>query len=143
MSERYVRGALVVLLGFNALTAIGGAIFVVPTMPVDLIVWGPFTDLTVPAIALGVVGVLSALAALGIVATPALGAIAAVVAGLAMAIFEIVEVAVVGIAVLEHPDMFPAWLQPIFFALGLLVAALGLELYRMNAGRTRRVMRPA
>jgi hypothetical protein len=141
VNERYVRGALFVLLAFNGLVAVAGAIFVVPSLPLDMLRWGPFTDFTVPAIGLGLAGALSLLAALGVIATPALGAIAAVFAGLAMAIFEIVEVAVTGIAVFEYPDAPQAWLQPLFFTIGLFIAALGLELFRLHARRLR--IRPA
>ena len=42
-----------------------------------------------------------------------------------MATFEIVEVAVVGIALVEFPIEFASWLQPFYFVLGALIAALG------------------
>jgi hypothetical protein len=141
MNEHIVRRALITLLLFDAATAIPGAVYVVPTLPREWIAWGPFTDYTVPAIALGLVGVLSLAAAFGVIATPRLGAVAAIPAGLAMSAFEVVEVAVVGIAVFEHPEMLQSWLQPIFFAVGLFVAALGLELYR-RGDESRVALRP-
>lgn len=133
MNERLVRGTLVGLLFFNAVAMILGALLVVPNLPTDYIVWGPFTDYTVPAVALGLLGVLSLGAAAVVVAIPALGALIAILAGLGTTLFEIVEVMVVGIAVLDAPELWQAWLQPFFFSYGLVVAALGFWLYRSNA----------
>ena len=141
MTERPVRIALVVLLAVNGLTMVHGAIFVVPTLPREWIIWGPFTDYTVPALALGLTGVLSLLAAVGVVSTPALGALAAVIAGLATMAFEGVEVLVVGIALVKYPDLFQSWLQPIYFTVGLAIAGLGAELYRRHRPERRLVMR--
>lgn len=141
MTERSVRIALVVLLAFNGLTMLQGAIFVVPTLPREWIIWGPFTDYTVPAVALGLTGLLSLLAAVGVLSTPALGALAAMVAGLATMAFEAVEVLVVGIALVKYPDLFQSWLQPIYFAVGLGIAALAVELYRLHRVERRLVLR--
>lgn len=132
MNERLVRRMLVALLLFNAVTMISGALFVVPSMPTDLIVWGPFSDYTVPALALGLVGVLSLGAAAVVLAIPALGALLALLAGVATTVFEIVEMMVIGVAVLETPDAGAAWLQPFFFTFGLVIAALSLALYRLH-----------
>lgn len=52
-----LRGALIGLAALTALTAIQGAIFVVPTMPRSVLHQGAlalFPDYTVPALALGV-----------------------------------------------------------------------------------------
>jgi len=141
MSERTVRIVLVVLLVFNALTMIPSAFLVVPTLPREWIIWGPFTDYTLPALALGLTGVLSLVTAVGVISTPALGGAAAVIAGLATMVFEAVEVLVVGIALVKYPDLFQSWLQPFYFALGLGIAALGFELYRRHRGERRLVMR--
>ena len=56
-----VRIGLLFLTGFVAVSAMAGGMWVVPTMPVDLIRAGPFTDFTIPAIALFGVGVFAAL----------------------------------------------------------------------------------
>jgi hypothetical protein len=141
MSGRIVRIGLVTLLLFVAFTAIYGAILVVPTLPIEWIKWGPFTDFSVPATALGLVGLLSLVAAGAVIAAPGTGALLAVAAGLAMATFEIVEVLVVGIALVEFPDLFQSWLQPIFFSIGVFIAALGVDLYRRNNVAPRLVMR--
>ncbi len=131
MNERVVRGALVALLLFDATAMIAGSLLVVPYVPTDWIVRGPFADYRVPAIVLGLAGVLCVGAAAFVLAVPPIGALLAIAAGLATTIFEVIEVAVVGLAVLEAPGLPQAWLQPFFFNYGLVVAALGLVLYRM------------
>ncbi len=133
MNERLVRGSLVGLLLFNAVTMILSALFVVPNVPTGLILWGAFTDYTLPTVALGLLGVLSLGAAAVVVAIPALGALLAIVAGLGTTLFELVDVMVVGIAVLDAPELWQAWLQPFFFSYGLVVASLALWLYRSTA----------
>src|SRR5688572_138816 len=91
-----VRIGLLVLHGFVAISAIAGAIWVVPTMPMEWIKYGPFTDWTIPAIALGFVGVLAAGTFVLVVVRPWAGALASIVAGAAMILFELVEIGVVG-----------------------------------------------
>jgi hypothetical protein len=141
MSERTARIGLVTLLVIVASTATFGAILVVPTLPIDWIKWGPFTDYTLPAIALGCVGLVSLIAALAVMTAPELGAALAVVSGIAMASFEVVEVLVVGIALVEFPGAFQSWLQPIFFSIGVFIAALGVDLYRRSAVAPGSVLR--
>jgi hypothetical protein len=135
LSERLIRGALIVLCAFVALTALPSAVFVVPSLPSEWLMSGPFSDYVVPALALFAVGVVAAAAAFGVFSTPKLGALAALVAGLAMMLFELVEVAVVGIALVEYPDLPQSWLQPIYFAIGLAIVVLAAALYR--GGETR------
>lgn len=129
MNEKLLRGALAALCLFLAVTAVPSAFLVVPDLPREWLARGPFSDYTIPAIALGAVGLLAAAAALGVISTPRLGALAAIAAGAAIAVFELVEVAVVGIALLEYPDMPQSWLQPIYFVLGVAIVALGLAVY--------------
>lgn len=135
MSERLIRGVLIALCGFVALTALPSAIIVVPSLPDEWLASGPFSDYAIPAIALFAVGVVAAAAAFGVFSTPKLGALAALVAGVAMMLFELVEVAVVGIALVEYPDLPQSWLQPIYFAIGLAIVMLAAALYR--GGETR------
>jgi hypothetical protein len=130
VDEKLIRGALIALLAFVAVTTLVGAFLVVPTLPTEWMRWGPFADYTVPAIALGMVGVLAAAAALGVVSTPHLGALASIPAGLGIVLFEIVEVAVVGIALIEFPNELASWLQPFYIAVGIAIIALGAMLYR-------------
>ena len=72
------RIALIALHGIVAVSAIGGAIWVVPTMPLDWIRAGPFDDWTVPALALALVGTLAAVALAAVVMRPWLGALLSV-----------------------------------------------------------------
>lgn len=143
MNERLVRRTLVALLLFNAVTMITGALFVVPSMPTDLIVWGPFSDYRVPALALGLLGVLSLDAAAVVLAIPALGAWLAMLAGAATTVFGIVEMMVVGVAVLETPDAGAAWTAPFFFTFGLIIAALAFALHRLHAPSRPLPLRPS
>jgi hypothetical protein len=125
------RIALLVLNGLVALTAIAGAIWVVPTMPLDWIKAGPFDDWTVPAIALGVVGLFAAAAFVAVLVRAWLGGLASVAAGSAMIVFELVEIAVVGWT-LADPRLngaFQAWLQPIFIVVGSAQVVLGVRLW--------------
>jgi hypothetical protein len=136
LSERLIRGVLIALCAFVALTALPSAILVVPSLPSEWLVSGPFRDYTIPAIALFGIGLVAAAAAFGVFSTPQLGALAAFVTGLAMMAFELVEVAVVGVALVEYPDLPQSWLQPIYFAVGLAIVILAAALYR---GGERRI----
>jgi hypothetical protein len=123
------RLSLLVLHAFVAISAVGGAIWVVPTMPLDWLKAGPFHDWTIPAIALGFVGVLSAGAFVGVLIRPWLGALASILAGAALIAFEVVEILVVGWT-LGDPELngyFQAWLQPIYLAVGAGQLLLGLR----------------
>jgi hypothetical protein len=135
MAKRIVRGSIVVLCAFVALSAIPSAFLVVPALPAEWLRWGPFTDYTIPAIALGAVGVVAATTAVAVVSVPQLGALAAIGTGIAMAAFEVVEVFIVGFALALYPDMFQSWLQPIYFAVGIAIALLGVALYRERGPR--------
>lgn len=125
------RIALLVLNALVAVSAIAGAIWVVPTMPLEWIKAGPFDDWTIPALALGFVGVLAAGALVGLLVKPWLGALASVVAGAAMIGFELVEIAVVGWT-MSDPELngyFQAWLQPIYLAVGTGQVLLGMRFW--------------
>ena len=126
------RIGLVVLNAFVAFTAISGAIFVVPTIPLEWLQYGPFTDYTVPALALGIlVGGSSLLAAILLLVRPVAGAVATVVAGVIVIGFELVEIGVVGFTLIEYDAaQFQAWLQVIYLALGALQVLFGYRLWR-------------
>ena len=130
-SSVVVRIGLLVVNGFVAISAIAGAIWVVPTMPLEWIKAGPFTDWTIPAIALGVVGLAAALTFIAVTVRPWLGAVASVMAGVAMIVFELVEIAVVGWT-LGDPTIpaFQASLQLVYLIVGSVQAALGWLLWR-------------
>jgi hypothetical protein len=126
-----IRIGLLVLSGFVAISAIGGAIWVVPTMPLEWIKAGPFTDWTIPAIALGAVGVFAAAVFVALVVRPWLGALGSVAAGVAMIVFELVEIGVVGWT-LSDPALegwFQAWLQLVYLIVGSVQVVLGWALW--------------
>ncbi len=141
--ERHLalRLTLAALVMFLAITAIAGALFVVPTMPRDYLLRGPFTDYTIPALALGVLVGGSALIAAALISLkPAAGALIAILSGVAIIIFELVEIAVVGLTALDQPSQPFAWLQEFYIALGGVIIALGVMLWRRTQ---RRILRPA
>ena len=129
--DAMTRLAIVVLDGLVAVSAIAGAIWVVPTMPLEWIKAGPFDDWTIPAIALGFVGVLAAMALVAVLVRPWLGALASIVAGAAMIAFEVVEIAVVGWTPADPllNGSFQAWLQPIYLVVGSAQLLLGIRLW--------------
>jgi hypothetical protein len=125
-----VRIGLLVLLGFLAISAIFGAIWVVPTMPMEWIKYGPFTDWTIPAIALGFVGVVAAAAFVLVIVEPWAGALAAMVTGIAIVIFEIVEIGVVGWTLSDTTlSGFQKSLQLVFLIVGAAQVLLGVVLW--------------
>jgi hypothetical protein len=124
------RIGLLILNGFVAISAIAGAIWVVPTMPMEWIKYGPFTDWTIPAIALGAVGVLAAVAFVALLVRPWLGALLSILAGVAMVVFELVEIGVVGWT-LSDPTLsgFQKSLQLVYLIVGSGQALLGWRLW--------------
>jgi len=128
-----LRIGLGVVNGFVAVTAVFGAIWVVPTMPQEWIKYGPFTDWTIPAIALAFVGFVAAVTAVLVVVRPWAGALASIVAGVAMVVFELVEIAVVGWT-LSDPTLsgFQKSLQLVYLIVGTAQAALGLGLWQLT-----------
>lgn len=130
-----LRVTLVVLSALVALTAIQGAIFVLPTMPTSVLHQGTFAifpDYTIPALALGILCGGSALAALiAVVTRPPLGGLLAIVAGGVMVGFEVVEIAVVGFTPAQTPTLPQAWLQVFYLVIGALMAILGWRLWRV------------
>jgi hypothetical protein len=136
MSHLKSRVAIVLLDAFLALTAIAGAIFVVPTLPRDWLQNGLFSDYTIPARALGLpVGGSALVAAAAVLFKPKLGAAAAFVSGLMIIGFELVEIATVGLSVIVHGANIPqSWLQPIFIGIGLALAILGGRVWLAEGG---------
>ncbi|HSK92935.1 MAG TPA: hypothetical protein VLA76_02615 [Candidatus Angelobacter sp.] len=125
------RILLVVLNAFVAISAIAGAIWVVPTMPLDWIKAGPFTDWTIPAFALGSVGTVAAVAAVALVVRPWLGALVSAIAGVAMIAFELVEIGVVGWTLADpRLPIFQASLQLVYLIVGSLQVLLAALVWR-------------
>jgi hypothetical protein len=130
MRNTVIRSVLVILAAFVAISAIAGAIWVVPTMPLEWLKFGPFTDWTVPAIALGFCGVIAGVTTVLLLVRPWAGALASMVAGLAMVVFEVVEIAVVGWT-LSDPSLegFQKSLQLVYLFVGSVQAVLGYALW--------------
>ena len=132
-----LRALLIGLEAFVAATALWGAIFVVPTIPQEWLRKGvitPFTDTTIPALALGVLcGGVALAAVVALLARPRLGALLAIASGVIMVGFEFVEILVVGFTPVMYPTQFPAWLQPLYILVGLVTALLGARLWRAYA----------
>jgi hypothetical protein len=119
------RVALATLLTLQGFGAIGGAIFVVPNLPVDNLKPGPFADYTVPALGLGVIvggGSLFALILLLVHSRYAL--LGALAVGLAVMIFEVVEVTGMTGSVFTSPGEIALWQQPLWFCIGAVIAVL-------------------
>jgi len=125
-----VRIGLLALHGLLAISAIAGAIWVVPTMPMEWIKYGPFTDWTIPAIALGFVGVVAVVAFILVLVETWAGALASIVTGVAIVVFEIVEIGVVGWT-LSDPTLsgFQKSLQVVYLVVGGAQVLLGVALW--------------
>ncbi len=162
-THRLTRLVLIGLEIFLAAGAIGGAIAVVPSFPLEWLVGSPFSDYTIPALALGlVIGGGALLAAALLALRHPWGLLLSAAVGVGMAIFEVVETSVMGLdiwlgllglrpgplpsvsgmdaggvpALLGVP--LPLWLQPFYFLLGLVILALALRLWsRQPRGRLR------
>lgn len=142
MSGPKLRGTLIGLELFTAVGAIAGAIFVVPGLPREWLAGSPFGDYTIPALALGILcGGGSLAAAIAVAWRPALGGILSIAAGSAMAIFEVVEVAAVGFTIVKFPSEPASYLQPFYFAVGVVIAALGIVVWR-GADASARTLQP-
>jgi len=136
MSHVKTRTALVVLEAILALTAIYGAITVIPNLPHDWIKGSIFPDYTIPALALGVlVGGSAIVAGLAVILRPMAGAAASVAAGGIIVGFELVEIVAVGFTLVTYGAGQPqSWLQVGYIALGTGIAVLGASLWLALGG---------
>jgi hypothetical protein len=125
------RGLLAVLSGFIAVTALVGAAFVVPALPLEWLEGSVLADYTIPALALGLVGLSAVVTLAALVVGPEAAGAFAVVTGTAMVIFELVEIWVVGFSLVEYGIGEPvAWLQVIYLVVGTTLAGVGFSLWR-------------
>ncbi len=119
------RIAIAVLDGFLAITALVGAMIVIPALPTSMLAGSVFPDFLVPALALGVLVAGSALvAAVAVMFWPRLGAAAAMVSAMTIVVFELVEITTVG----YH------WLQVAYIVVGMVIAALGFRVWAVEGG---------
>ncbi len=154
-----MRGVLIGLDLLLGTTALIGGFTVVPTLPREWLAGSPFTDYSLPALALTMVGVGAAVAGVLVIVREGWGLVLSVAVGTAMAVFEIVETRVLGLDVWLHAlglgpaptspitganlDGIPAplgiplplWLQPAYFVVGIIIAGIALHLW---LGRRRR-----
>lgn len=123
MTQGRTRVALIVLLALQAAGAISGAIFVVPSQPVEHL--KVFPDYTIPALALGLLVGGSALLGLTLLLfrSPYAAAVA-ITAGVAVMVFEIVEVTGTTVTIFTDPGEPALWQQPLWFLIGLAMALL-------------------
>jgi hypothetical protein len=136
------RGLLGVLSAFIAITAVAGALFVVPTLPLEWLEGSVLRDYTIPALALAVVGGLAIVSLIALVVRPDVAGVAAVVTGLAMVTFEVVEISVVGLSIVEYGLGEPvAWLQIVYIVIGVLTAVAGVGLWLATADDRERLAR--
>ena len=160
--DRAARLALVGLNLFLGASALLGAVAVVPALPPGWLAGTPFPDYTVPALALGAVGAGALLHRRGAPAPRGMGRPAVPRGRLRrIAAFELVETLVVGLDVWLHalgltaapgkglPGTslegvpaplgvpLPLWLQPAYFALGLVIVALAVRLRAHHGHRAR------
>jgi hypothetical protein len=123
------RGVLAVLAGFIALTAIAGALFVVPGLPPEWLEGSALSDYT-----LGLVGLVALAAVVAVVVRPDVAGAIGVTAGLGMVAFELVEIWVVGFSLVDYGIGEPvAWLQVVYLAAGALTAGIGYALWQSTA----------
>jgi hypothetical protein len=129
-----LRVSLVVLLVFLGLTAVAGGFLLLTgggAPGVELLRGSPFSDYTVPGLALLVIVGGGGLAAAFLVARHhALGLPAAGVAGFGMVCFEIVE-----ILVLRYQTTGALIWQLFGIALGLVIMVLAAALWRLDRGK--------
>lgn len=119
------RIAIAVLDGFLSITALAGAMIVIPTLPRDMLAGSVFPDFLLPGLALGVLVAGSALvAAVAVMFWPRLGAAVAMISALMIVVFELVEITTIG----YH------WLQVAYIVLGLVIAALGFRVWAVEGG---------
>jgi hypothetical protein len=138
MTHRANRIVLGILELFVVLTAVQGAIFVIPNLPTAWIKGTPFADYTIPALALGIVcGGANLIAGVAVIFRPLLGAALSVMAGVVMIGFELVEIGVVGFTLATYgPGTPQAWLQVIYLAVGSAIALLGIRLFLAEGATT-------
>jgi hypothetical protein len=130
MQVRGIRIALVVVDLFLAVSAVAGAIGLVAgfmNIPLSVLGGTPFADFTVPALLLGIAVGGSALAAalIAVFGPRRYETLASAGAGCVMVGWMIVEVALIGLG---------SWLQPLYFAVGLVILGLAALLERARSG---------
>lgn len=117
--------ALLWLVGFLAVTAIGGGITLVAgvfTPPVEMLQGSVFRSYLIPGLALGVlVGGTAAAALIMLLRRHRWSAFAGLGAALAIVLFELIEIAVIG-----SPRGAPRNMQVLYLGVGVVIAVLAI-----------------
>lgn len=132
MKHKFVRIAIFVLAVFGTLTTVAGGFGLLTggvKFPLSLLQGTPFSDYTIPGLALAIiVGGSMLFASATILSGREVGVLASAFAGLSMIIFEIVEIVII--------DRFePSWLtlaialQVFYLVLGLAISGLAAFLW--------------
>ena len=131
MSNKPLRFSLIILDAFLALTAIGGGISLLAGIyspPVSDLAGSPFSDYTLPGLALFVlVGGSALIAAILTIRRHPYAPLASAAAGIMILIFEIVEVIAIG-----SPPGVARNLQVFYFSLGALILVLAVAQWRVE-----------
>jgi hypothetical protein len=160
MLVRLMRGLVIGLNLLVGVTALIGGLTVIPSLPPEWLAGSPFSDYTLPALALSVIGVGAAVGAFLVIIGVGWSLVLSIAVGTAMAAFEIVETMVLGLDVWLHAlglvpaptspitganlDGIPApigiplplWLQPAYFVLGIIIAGIALHLWLRRRRRS-------
>ena len=143
MKFRTARIGLFTLDGFVALTAIGGGIALMTGLegdrfPSDMLRGTPFSSYLLPGLILAVsVGGSAGVAAVAILRSPPVGAVASLLAGVVMMGWIAGE-----ILLLDQPSE-PTGIEAFYFALGLLMAGVGLLVWQFERKKRAREVRDA
>lgn len=138
MRSRGARVTLFAVDAFAAMTAVGGGILVatgLDRLPAAWLAGTLFSSYLIPGLILAVVvGGSAAAATVATVRNPEAGALASLLAGVIMLGWIVGEV-----LILNQPSR-PTWIEVVYFAVGLVMAVLGLMVGRAERrGRCSRV----
>ena len=131
------RVALAAIGGFVALTAVGGGIALATgaesdRFPAGLLAGTPFRSYLIPGLILAVVvGGSAAVATTATLRSPEAGARASLLAGLVMMGWIVGEVLIL-------PPSARSWVEAVYFALGLMLAVLGVRVGRSERRHAHR-----
>lgn len=132
--RNFIHTALIVLTLFLALTAFGGGIqlisgFYVP--PVEMLNGSPFTNYTVPGLALGlIVGGSALFTAILLIRKNKFATLASVSTGVIIMFFEFVEILVIG-----SPAGPARFMQILYFGLGTVIVVAALDKWFLDLKR--------
>lgn len=133
MNTRLLRGSLIFLDGFAAVSALFGGLELEtgwPTrFPTSMLRGTPFADYLIPSLLLGiVVGGSAAIATAASIRSREAGALWSFIAGSIMAGWIVGEVVILDVFATNQTLSPYFWLQPFYFVVGVAMAALAIRL---------------